>query len=399
MPSCSVLGTGLYSQASKHAEFGGVFPNLAKREHQLNLVPMLTLALQNAGGNIKYQITNEKHDASTFDILSSILDREPELLIQLKQYFTEHPENPGFDAIAVTQGPGLEPALWVGISFAKALSFFWNIPLVPVNHMEGHILSVLMNGEKNPKSEIRNPKIEFPTVALLVSGGHTELVCVRDWGTYELIGQTRDDAVGEAFDKVARLLGLPYPGGPQISALAEISRTNAQKTQINTNTNSRVSASDSRTSAIHLPRPMINSEDFDFSFAGLKTAVLYTVKKIGELSDDQKKEIAREFEDAAIEVLVAKTKKALELYNAPTLIIGGGVVANTYLRDEMKKMLAQEFPDVTLLLPTHELSTDNAVMIGIAGYIAYTKNSNGYGVFLPAHDTLRAHGTLRLHNE
>jgi N6-L-threonylcarbamoyladenine synthase len=359
---------------------------------------MLKIALDGSGLSTKRQAPNSKQ-IQNLQTMQEILKREETLFADLQTYFTEHPENPGFDAVAVTQGPGLEPALWVGISFAKALSFFWNIPLVPINHMEGHILSVLMDREKSSNDKVQNSNIVFPAIALLVSGGHTELICVRDWGTYELIGQTRDDAVGEAFDKVARLLGLPYPGGPQISALAELSRINAQKTQVNANTNSRVSAYDSHVFALKLPRPMITSNDFDFSFAGLKTAVLYTVKKIGELSNDQKKEIAREFEDAAIEVLVSKTKKALELYNAPTLIIGGGVVANTYLRNEMKKMLSAEFPDVTLLLPTHELSTDNAVMIGIAGYISYTKNPNEYGVFLPEHDTLRAQGTLRLHNE
>ncbi len=364
-PSCAVLGTGLYSQVAKHAQFGGVYPNVAKREHQLNLVPMLALALEQSGlpvssGNVE---NNEK-----FATLTPMLNREPELLPQLIDFFTHHPTNPGFDAIAVTQGPGLEPALWVGINFAKALSFFWNIPLVPINHMEGHILSVF--------SEAHD--VRFPAVALLVSGGHTELILVHDWGTYELIGQTRDDAVGEAFDKVARLLGLPYPGGPQISRLAQESRT------------------ESVVPSVHLPRPMIDSPDFDFSFAGLKTAVLYAVKKLGTLSDVQKKEIALEFENAAVEVLVSKTQKALAHYNAPTLIIGGGVVANTYLREEMKKMLSTEFPDVALLLPTHELSTDNAVMIGIAGYIAYEKNPDHYGVFSPEHNDLRARGTLRL---
>ncbi|MCR4275005.1 MAG: tRNA (adenosine(37)-N6)-threonylcarbamoyltransferase complex transferase subunit TsaD [Candidatus Campbellbacteria bacterium] len=379
MPSCAVLGTGLYSQASKHAEFGGVFPNLAKREHQLNLTSMLKIALKESGLSTKHQAPDSKQ-IQNFQTMQEILEREETLFKNLQEYLSKNPNNPGFDAIAVTQGPGLEPALWVGINFAKALSFFWNIPLVPVNHMEGHILSVLSDRKENSNDQITNNKIAFPAIALLVSGGHTELDLVHDWGTYELIGQTRDDAVGEAFDKVARLLGLPYPGGPEISRLAAEARN--PKSEIR--------------NTIHLPRPMIDSNDFDFSFAGLKTAVLYAVKKLGSLSDEQKKEIACEFENAAVEVLVSKTKKALEHYNAPTLIIGGGVVANTHLREEMKKMLAQEFPDVTLLLPTHELSTDNAVMIGIAGYIAYTKNPNEYGVFSPEHGDLRAHGTLRL---
>lgn len=373
-PQCKVLGTGLYSQASKHAEYGGVYPNLAKREHQQNLVPMLRIALDSVSPKSEVQSPN----GEKIQKIEEILDREPELLEQLKDFLSKN-DKPNIDAIAVTQGPGLEPALWVGINFAKALSFAWNIPLVPVNHMEGHIVSVLTNGE-GPNTKQQVPNIEFPAVALLVSGGHTELQLVKDWGEYELLGQTRDDAVGEAFDKVARLLDLPYPGGPQISKLAQKAR--------------EANSANSANEAVVFPRPMINTDDFDFSFSGLKTAVLYFVKEAGELDEEKKEQIAREFEDAAVEVLISKTKKALEKAGAKTLIVGGGVIANNFLREQLEKMLS-DFPAVKFLLPTRELSTDNAVMIGIAGYIKYKKSADQFSVFTPDQE-LRAHGTLRL---
>lgn len=384
----NVLGTGLYSQAKKHAEFGGVYPNLAKREHQKNLIPMLELAfkesgIQNTGSG---GIQNSK-----FQILDSILAREPELLVQLKDFLTKNPYPPKIDAIAVTQGPGLEPALWVGLNFAKALSLAWNVPLIPVNHMEGHILSVLAeNGKENPKTKSQNPKIDFPAIALLISGGHTELVLVEDWLTYERIGETRDDAVGEAFDKVARLLDLPYPGGPEISRLATESRSKNLESRKSEN------KKDSKFHipySIHLPRPMIGTDDYDFSFSGLKTAVLYEVKKQETLSDAHKREIAREFEDAATEVLASKTKRALEDHGAQTLIVGGGVIANTHIREALSKVASDV--GTKIFLPSRELSTDNAVMIGIAGFLNYIKTPGAYGVYDPV-QPLVAKGTLRI---
>jgi N6-L-threonylcarbamoyladenine synthase len=195
------------------------------------------------------------------------------------------------------------------------------------------------------------------------------------WGLYKVLGQTKDDAVGEAFDKVARMMGLPYPGGPQISILANEARMG--KTQ---------------TSTIPvLPRPMLRTNDFDFSFSGLKTAVLYLVKKLGDISEDQRKEIAREFEDAIVEVLVAKTKRALEEYNAKTLIVGGGVIANKKIREEILN-LKKDFPDISIFLPTRDLSTDNAVMIAMASYIRYSLAKDR---FTPE-TTLRAQGNLSL---
>ena len=208
--------------------------------------------------------------------------------------FLEKNNKPIFDAIAVTEGPGLEPALWVGIVFAKALSLSWEIPIISVNHMEGHIVSALLELKSEENINLFNiQEIEFPAISLLVSGGHTELVKINNIGSYEVIGRTRDDAVGEAFDKVARILGYPYPGGPEISALAQIARDE------NINTENE----------IKLPRPMLHSKDLDFSFSGIKTAVLYMVQKIPNLTEEIKKQIAREFEDSVIEVLFSKTKR------------------------------------------------------------------------------------------
>ncbi|MEK7579525.1 MAG: hypothetical protein AAB460_03285, partial [Patescibacteria group bacterium] len=207
----------------------------------------------------------------------------------------------------------------------------------------------------------------------------TELVYAPSEGVYTLIGETRDDAVGEAFDKVARILGLPYPGGPQISRLAKESRESGEEIP----------------KEYVLPRPMIHDESFDFSYAGLKTAVLYLTRRIGELGDTDKRLIAREFEEAAIDVLISKTKRALEEHETHTLIVGGGVIANEYLRGEIQK-LSSDFPSLSLLLPTRDLATDNAVMIGIAGYAHSVKNPKEFSIYHPEKDTLSARGTLRL---
>ncbi len=211
--------------------------------------------------------------------------------------------------------------------------------------MEGHILSVLYKNSH---------KLEFPALALLVSGGHTEIVRVENFGLYKVLGQTLDDAAGEAFDKVARILGLPYPGGPVIGMLASSHRKKYPE------------------ATLTFTMPMLHSKDLNFSYSGLKTAVLYKVKELGALTDDTREEIARAFEDAAIGILVEKTKKALEENDIRTLIVGGGVSANTYLRQELKKLM-ENFPETTLLFPEMSLTTDNAVMIGIAAYVEYEK--------------------------
>lgn len=357
-----VLGSAVHSQIDIHKEYGGVFPTLAKREHQKNLLPVLIEALgkanfENELWDMNYELWKEKNPGKKFPI----------------------------DMIAVTVGPGLEPALWVGIKFAEDLGKKWNVPVIPTNHMEGHIASVLFGFSASD--------FEFPAIALLVSGGHTELVFLKSWQEVEKIGETQDDAVGEAFDKVARMLGLPYPGGPEISRLAEEARVkNIQNEK-------------------KFPRPMMHSKDFNFSFSGLKTAVLYYLREIthpkpfpynkgrasetsslvvreevgGELSENYKLAVAREFEDAVIETLVFKTKSAIEKYLPKTLIIGGGVIANKALRENFLK-LKENYPEIKILIPEKSLTTDNAVMIAAAGFIEHLKNKT--------HGELMAQGKL-----
>ena len=342
-PKFTVLSNQLFSQASIHAKYGGVFPNVAKREHSKSLVPLLKLALKEAKilEKKKKPILSEKDKA----FYTKTLSREHELSEQFLT-FIKNTKKPKIDAIAVTEGPGLEPALWVGINFAKALSHSWNIPIIPTNHMEGHIVASLLNNSQK-KDEISIPKISFPVLALLISGGHTELVLMKNWLTYKILGNTRDDAVGEAFDKVARMLKLPYPGGPHISKLSE-------------------SVADG-SSRYKLPRPMIHSDDFDFSFSGLKTAVLYTVKKIPRLTGKIKAEIANEFENSVVEVLLSKTKRAAKQYKVKTILIGGGVSANKRIREQFKNSVA-ELSNTAFYVPNQDLSTDNALMIAVAAY-------------------------------
>ncbi len=330
-PEIRVLGSTVHSQL-EHKEFGGVYPNLAKREHAKNLVPVLVQNLEQAGMKTEgYEPSRE-----ILETIELLLSREEGLFAHLSKAVA-HIHKPDVDHIAVTYGPGLEPALWVGISFAKALSLLWDIPVVPTNHMEGHIASVLTTCP-----------VTMPSLALLVSGGHTELVMASAWGSYELLGQTRDDAVGEAFDKVARMLALPYPGGPQVSRLAALGRERRR----------------AGSPALYtLPRPMKKSADFDFSFSGLKTAVLYTIQG-KTLTTEEVQDLCCEFEDAVVDVLLYKTQKAIDTYSPKTLVVGGGVVANTRLR----QVFTQEIP-IPLCIPEQSLSTDNAVMIALAAYI------------------------------
>lgn len=276
-------------------------------------------------------------------------------------------EESKIDRIAVTQGPGLEPALWTGIVFARELSVKLSIPLLPMNHMEGHIVASLIPDTSLGKEFKILKTIDFPAIALLISGGHTEIVKIKAIGEYEIIGQTRDDAVGEAFDKVARMLELPYPGGPEISKLAEDARKDNIKIKKDSN------------SEIRLPRPMIHSKDLNFSFSGLKTAVLYLLKKLGNdlennISLKQRRAVALEFEEAVTEVLVSKITLALELHEAKALIIGGGVVANIHIRKTFEKLALDH--SIPLYLPSSGLSGDNALMIALAGSKATIKPSD-----------------------
>jgi N6-L-threonylcarbamoyladenine synthase len=275
-------------------------------------------------------------------VIQEILSRENGLAEQLI-HFHESNGRPAIDAIAVTSGPGLEPALWVGVNFAKALSHLWHIPVVPTDHMEGHILASIY--DEHHLAELR-----FPAISLLVSGGHTELILMRNWNQYEKVGQTRDDAVGEAFDKVARLLGLPYPGGPEISKLAKTARE-MQLPQY-----------------AKLPLPMLNSGDLDFSFSGLKTAVRNVVTD-KTLSMDDKAALARDFEEVVVTVLIRKLEAAIDEFGIQSVILGGGVSANTYLRAAITALgTATAYPHLGIYIPDPNLSTDNSIMIALAGH-------------------------------
>lgn len=363
-----ILGNALFSQIDIHREFGGVFPAVAKREHAKTLVPMLERTLEESP--VDYSPL-ELTDANIAE-LQEILHREPGLSEALISYLGKQ-GRPQLDLIAVTSGPGLEPALWVGINFAKALSVAWDIPITPINHMEGHILSALFDGEK------LGP-IKFPALALLISGGHTELVLMRDWCKYELIGQTRDDAVGEAFDKVARTLGLPYPGGPEVSKLAEAGR------------------SDGLVSSVTLPRPMLAADSCDFSFSGLKTAVLTAVKKAEAAGIPLTKtasEIALDFENSVAEVLIEKTKRAMDLHAAQTVVLGGGVSANTHIRRVFAELFKNEYRDHHLYLPPPKFTTDNAIMIALAAHARFSVMGEAA---IDAERAFRANGNLSLHS-
>jgi N6-L-threonylcarbamoyladenine synthase len=330
----TTLANEILSQASLHSEYGGVFPMMAKREHARTIVPLLIHALKRAG---LYQTSGNALSEEKKENILTLLFRE----LELGEVFIKELSSvarPDIERIVVTQGPGLEPALWVGINVAKALGELWDIPVEPVNHMEGHILSAVFDKEKGIL-----PTLQFPVVALLISGGHTELVRMDAVGSYTLLGETQDDAVGECFDKVARMLGLPYPGGPEISRMALLGKPGVYT----------------------LPRPMVHSGNLNFSFSGLKTAVLYMVKKLGTLTEEMKANIAREFEDAVVEVLVSKSQKAIRDVGAHALVVGGGVSANTRIREALKMLCAKE--GIALYVPDRVLSTDNAFMIALSG--------------------------------
>jgi N6-L-threonylcarbamoyladenine synthase len=354
-----VLADNTLTQIDIHKAYGGVFPMLAKREHARTLVPLLVKTLADAG--MLRKTSRHVIESPLRKEFEDILEREPDLFGQFIDVIPEI-DTPEIDAIAVTQGPGLEPALWVGINFAKALAMIWKKQVIPVNHMEGHLLAPLLKKTEDGTAVAHDA---FPAIGLLVSGGHTELVLMDDWRSYTVIGATRDDAVGEAFDKVARVLGLPYPGGPEIARMAL----------------------DGHSGVYTLPRPMLHSPDFDFSFAGLKTAVLYLARDLGTLTEVQKADLALAFEEAAVEVLVAKTLRAVEEYQAHSVIVGGGVSANTRLRETLKQSLKERFPNIELAIPERTLSTDNALMIAIAAY--FTAPTSDFA-------NLRARGNWKL---
>lgn len=357
-----VLGNALYSQVAVHAPYGGVYPNLAKREHSVNLVPVMIECLAAAG-----ELSKASGELSDAEQIRVILEREPELFAELSSFVGRHGK-PNVDCIAVTHGPGLEPALWVGVNFARALSQLWGVPIVPVNHMEGHIIMPMM--ESVSDTVYRLHPANYPLLALLVSGGHTELVLSPEPFRYEMLGQTRDDAAGEAFDKVARLLGLPYPGGPEISKLAAQARSSGEDCHY------------------VFPRPMLYSGDYDFSFSGLKTELRKHIQSLDELTDETRSHTAWAFEDAVVDTLVLKTVKAADEHGVQTVVLGGGVSANTHLRAQLKEALGAR--SITLLVPPPALSTDNAVMIALAGTLHAIQRDYADP------ESLRAQGHLRL---
>ncbi|AWV03514.1 tRNA (adenosine(37)-N6)-threonylcarbamoyltransferase complex transferase subunit TsaD [Burkholderia sp. JP2-270] len=293
-----LLAHALHSQIAMHRDYGGVVPELASRDHIRRALPLLEEVMAQSG---------------------------------------THRDD--IDAIAFTQGPGLAGALLVGASIANALALAWNKPTVGIHHLEGHLLSPLLVAEPPP----------FPFVALLVSGGHTQLMRVTNVGVYETLGETLDDAAGEAFDKTAKLIGLGYPGGPEVSKLAETGTPGA----------------------VVLPRPMLHSGDLDFSFSGLKTAVLTQMKKFeaakltGDALERAKADLARGFVDAAVDVLVAKSLAALKKTKLKRLVVAGGVGANRQLREALSAAAAKRGFDVHY--PDLALCTDNGAMIALAG--------------------------------
>ncbi len=380
----------IHSQAELHSQYGGVFPTLAKREHGKNLVPLLEKVLIEYSHN-KIVSTTANHTATKIDATqknntetisnehfektlreyeSIIKDHDPDLWNSISHAdFLK--QKPHIDKIAVTEGPGLEPTLWVGINFARFLASLWQIPIVPINHMEGHIVASLLESDIVDGHFHKLKSLSLPALALLISGGHTELVKIHELGNYNIIGQTKDDAVGEAFDKVARILGLPYPGGPHISKLAEEAEVEGLE------------------SAIKLPRPMIGSKDLSFSFSGLKTAVLYVVKdyiKLHKKLDAQfKKSLCLEFERAVEETLSKKLIQAIEQNGIKSIIVGGGVIANKRLKKSFTR-ITDEY-GIPIFLPSLHTSGDNALMIALAG--ALTRQDSN-------HANLRASGTKRL---
>jgi N6-L-threonylcarbamoyladenine synthase len=304
--SLTVRANIISSQIALHAQYGGVVPALAAREHAANIQHVLEAALKEAG------ITDGQHQ---------------------------------IDLIAVTRGPGLGPALLVGLMFARTLAWMWDKPLIGVDHMDGHVHSNWLE---------RETPIAFPALNLIVSGGHTDLVLMTSHASYNIIGETRDDAIGEAFDKVARLLDLGYPGGPKISSLAE----QGNPTRYN------------------LPRPMLDAPNFDFSYSGLKTAVLYLIqdltKEHSTLTAQQKADIAASFQEAAIDVLIQKTRRAAQSLGVSSILLSGGVSANKLLRARVEALGAEL--GVAAYIPAMKYTTDNAAMIGAAAYFAHQAN-------------------------
>jgi len=322
-----IVSNIISSQVDLHAKTGGVVPEVASRAHMEAIIPVVTEALLSTDRNsdLKAQSSNIQEAIRLLDNITHI---------------------------AVTAGPGLIGSLLVGFNAAKSLSYSKDLPIIPINHIEGHIYSAF--------SQLN--EIKFPILALTVSGGHTSITLMKDHGIYESIGDTLDDAVGEAYDKVGKLLGLGYPGGPAVSKLAG---------------HFRMKNVASKNKKVTFPRPIINDGTFNFSFSGLKTAVLLEVKrnianlgisKSDDLPSSVKAEIAFAFEEAVADVLVAKTAKAIQKFGCKTVIFAGGVSANGYLKTRLKEATAKCSSNIDFLVPPSDLTGDNAAMIGIAAF-------------------------------
>lgn len=301
-----VLSNIVSSQIKLHRPYGGVVPELAAREHILNILPVVQKTLSQAG--------------LTFD--------------------RQHKPK-GLGMLAVTAGPGLATSLLVGVETAKALAYAWQLPLLPINHIAGHIYSVFLADH--------SPDIKFPAVILTVSGGHNLLVLMTKHLAFHTIGETRDDAAGEAFDKGAKLLGLGYPGGPAIAKAATLFNPAVDP------------------AVMPLPRPMIKDQGLDFSFSGLKTALLYALAK-DQHWNKRVPAYASEYQAAIIDVLTDKTIKAAQKYKAKTVILSGGVSANELLRQKLPATLKKTCPSVNFYCPPLAYTTDNAAMIASAAY-------------------------------
>ncbi len=314
-PQFKVLKNIVSSQIAVHRPFGGVVPTLAKREHIKNL---------------------PKIWQQMFGVRNDRVDRNVKQAKRSNNPPAGGDRTSNIDLIAVTVGPGLEPALWAGIEFAKNLSKELGKPLIGANHMEGHLYSNIL----------QNVGISFPAVALVVSGGHTILLKMDSLTKWKKLGETRDDAAGEAFDKVARLLGLPYPGGPEIQKIAKKGNPKA----------------------MNFPRPMLKDKNYEFSFSGLKTSVLYYLRDNPEAN---KADVAASVQQAIVDVLVTKTIRAAKNFGAESVLLCGGVSANKALRETMK--LETEKLGAKFFVPDFEYNTDNAAMIAAAAYIQHLK--------------------------
>ena len=300
----AILSNVVASQINSHKRFGGVVPEIASRHH----VEYITLIIEEA----------MEEAYVTFEDL---------------------------DAVAVTEGPGLVGALLIGVNAAKAIAYAHNLPLIPVNHIAGHIYA----------NQLVQP-LEFPLLSLVVSGGHTELIYMKEHGSFEIIGETRDDAAGEAYDKIGRVIGVPYPGGKHIDEMAQVGED-----------------------TFNFPRAMIDEDNYDFSFSGLKSAFINKVHNAEQKGEELNREdLATSFQQAVVDVLVSKTIRAAKEYDVKQIILAGGVAANSGLRTGLSEAVETELTDVQLIIPPLSLCGDNAAMIGAAAFLEKEqfKNAN-----------------------